>query len=272
MKRSKKTNRIEEFCSRHQGTIALLELFFAVVGIIIGGSLVINSNSFQAGIINRIEHQENNYSETVIGNAPEYTDYLSRAKSGDVYAQMRMAKLFKEANNYADSIYWYINAAEQESKYQAIAYNNLGWLYANGYGLNEYPKISSYRYDKAFTMFYNASQLGLTVGMDNMVQLALLPGYTPPQDIDENSKRIIESKTASDDQEKQVVKSMVLHSNVYRGPIASFDNYHGKFAGTATLPSSNGLYDTVYMYSGVVYNTDGQIENCVYIDVFDNVD
>lgn len=97
--RKKKQNRIEEFCSKHQGTIALWELIFAVIGIIIGGSLVINSSSFQAGIINKIEHQENNYSETVIKNAPEYTDYLSRAKSGEVYAQMRMAKLYKEANN-----------------------------------------------------------------------------------------------------------------------------------------------------------------------------
>lgn len=262
--------RIETLYKQHESLFTIAGLLISAISLFFGGSLIINSKSFHTDIINRIEHQENYNYETVIDYSPKSTDYLSKAKEGDVYSQMWIAKYLKDAGNYDDAIYWYLIASERDSEYQAIAFNNLGWLYLNGYGIKEYSKFSQVRYDKAFEMFYRASELGSEIGTYNMLQVASLPGYALSKEKSSMIENKLRQNADTNEQEAEVIKSKYFSVVLYQGKTCTIENYHCTYSGSYTEATGNGLTETMYKYYGVIYSTDGQVENCLFIDSFTN--
>lgn len=70
------------------------------------------------------------YPQIIWGN----NDYHAKANAGDVYSQLFLAQHYYEIGEYKDAIYWYKTASSaKDNDYRAIACNNLGYLYAQGY-------------------------------------------------------------------------------------------------------------------------------------------
>lgn len=87
------------------------------------------------------------------------TNYLERANAGDIYSKMFLTEHYFEVGDYNEAIYWYKIAAMADSKYQANAYNNLGVLYAEGYGISDDVGDGYMWYEQSLKMFLNASSI-----------------------------------------------------------------------------------------------------------------
>jgi len=90
----------------------------------------------------------------VIGMYPQLiwrnTNHIERANAGDADSQMFLADHYYETGEYSESIYWYkILATTEKGDYSYLACNNLGYLYANGYGISENINEESFRFEKA---------------------------------------------------------------------------------------------------------------------------
>ena len=94
-------------------------------------------------------------------------NYEEKALSGNVKWQMYLAEESFNNFDYESAILWYKKAASKKGKYQATALNNLGWLYANGYGLNQLDADSEERMAIAASLFDNADELGLETATKN---------------------------------------------------------------------------------------------------------
>lgn len=266
----RKVFKFEVFLSNHSNLINLIGVLASLFGLFFAGKLYFKSTHIETDIYNKIDQQINNniYNDVAYYDVPEYSDYLSKAKSGDTYSQMWVAKHYKEIGKYDDSIYWYINVINSDNKYQAIAYNNLGWLYVNGFGLYECDMYDSKRYDEAFNMFYKASKLGLEEGTRNAVEVAKLPNYYCGTFKSELIKEFLEKneKNTIKEEDRRVVKSRYYALDVFHGMNYSYRNYHCTYSGYGNCTmTANGIERGCYTYYCSIYNTDGQVDNCVFI-------
>lgn len=88
--------------------------------------------------------------------------YLYAAELGNDEAQFRLGWLYENGygveQNYEKSIEWYQKAAELGN---AGAFNNLGWLYENGYGVEQ-------SYEKAAEWYQKAADLGNSDAINNV--------------------------------------------------------------------------------------------------------
>lgn len=57
------------------------------------------------------------------------SDFLRRAKAGDVFAQVYVADYYHELGNEEDCLYWYMIASDYNDRYGCVAKNNLAYLY-----------------------------------------------------------------------------------------------------------------------------------------------
>ncbi|MBR5969849.1 MAG: tetratricopeptide repeat protein [Lachnospiraceae bacterium] len=296
------------FLKKYDGIISLLGVILAVGSIIVGFGKIEKTLTIQnqniSGIANSIEenvvkvikndvtneivgevssrientvHTEiaNTYQyiqEAYISSQPMYSDYNERAKLGDVYARIWMAEMNRRIGDYTQALYWYETAIENESEYRAVAYNNLGWLYVNGYGLADYGRYDAERYMKAYDCFKMASDLGLETGTRNAIEVLRLPSYISTGERAEEERRFLEDSNAviDPDAEKVVVRSTYLHFDQYRGVTYTAENYHCKYSGTHPVTTPDGLVKTVFDYYGVIYNTDGQVERCRLVPIEEN--
>lgn len=103
---------------------------------------------------------------------PYNTDYLSKAKAGDVESQMFLANHYYEVGNISESLYWYQIAAMKEGEHQAKALNNIAYLYLNAKvpdeKKEEYNEFPINIYDKSLDLFERAGRLGEIRAVENM--------------------------------------------------------------------------------------------------------
>ena len=102
---------------------------------------------------------------------PWNNDYVAKANAGDVYSQMFLAEHYYEIGDYGEAIYWYKLASIENSKYQAYAYNNLGVIYAKGYGLSDYQIDGYRRFELALNLFQKAAEGGAVKNDNTQVLL-----------------------------------------------------------------------------------------------------
>lgn len=87
------------------------------------------------------------------------TNHFEKANAGNVYSQLFLADHYYEIGEYGESIYWYkIASTSEKSNYSYVACNNLGYLYANGYGISDNFSEEFYRFEKALLLFDKAAK------------------------------------------------------------------------------------------------------------------
>ncbi|MDR2569493.1 MAG: hypothetical protein LBD23_04225 [Oscillospiraceae bacterium] len=95
--------------------------------------------------------------------------YIEKASRGDSSAQIFLADYYFNIGKYDESFYWYTILSTTDCDYQAIACNNLGYMYAKGLGLSDEYPININRNEKAFELFFIASKLGQQTSIINTV-------------------------------------------------------------------------------------------------------
>lgn len=84
-----------------------------------------------------------------------------KAEKGDANAQVILGNSYDVTQNYQEAFQWYLKAAQQGN---AIAQNNLGFMYANGHGVTQ-------NYQEAFKWYLKSAQQGLAVAQINLGEL-----------------------------------------------------------------------------------------------------
>jgi len=95
--------------------------------------------------------------------------YIERAGRGDPIAQIFLADYYFNTGKYDESFYWYTILSSMDCSYQAIACNNLGYMYAKGLGLSDEYPINVNRNERAFELFFVAGELGQPTAVINTV-------------------------------------------------------------------------------------------------------
>jgi len=88
---------------------------------------------------------------------PFNSNIVEKANAGDLKSQLMLAEHYYEISDTAESIYWYKIASAQESAYQAMALNNLAYIYANVDSLAEWDRFTLV---KAYKIFLKAGEMG----------------------------------------------------------------------------------------------------------------
>jgi len=91
---------------------------------------------------------------------PSNRNHFEKANAGVPYSQFFLANHYYEVGDFQESIYWYKLASADVTEYQASAYNNLGYLYAFGYGAANIYEFENYRYEYAISLFKDAASHG----------------------------------------------------------------------------------------------------------------
>lgn len=193
-------------------------------------------------------------------------DYVAKAKAGDEQSQLYLAEQCYHNGEYDSAINWYKIIAEKNGKYKDVAYNNLGWLYINGYGLSELGQYDSMRYEKALKCFLTAYELGSETGKRNAIITIKLPSFNRYGKMKDEIDGFMNDNNISleESEDKTPIESHYRCFNIYHGKYYTFENYHYTYSGSRTI-IENGLTTTAYEYYGVVYDTDGQVKNCIFI-------
>ena len=192
---------------------------------------------------------------------PWNDDLTAKANAGHVESQMQLAEHYYEVGEYDDAIYWYKIASTSSGKYQPIACNNLGFLYAKGYGLADESGMEVYRYPKALRLFAEAFDAGqattdneiLSIIEDNGTDTLRCFWDECDTDSDNDSETMSvwrgiaeSSKTES----SQTYKSFETYKGVAFQEGDTYYTYSGPYVG----PSENGdLLRTYHSYYAVTY-------------------
>ena len=211
------------------------------------------------------------YPQIVWGNQ----NHVNRANAGDAYSQMFLAEHYYEIGEYNDSIYWYKLASvnTQNSDYQAVACNNLGFLYAKGYGLSDYELEGIHRYAKAILLFAKAHEIdkGGSIALKSELNgIETLRYYWDEcyyLDEDECSDTIVSWKDRAANL-RIVTSSEYKSFEICRGVTFQEGNTYYTLCGTYVGLSENGYYTrTYYMYYGKTYedNADPYEPEFIYL-------
>lgn len=197
------------------------------------------------------------YPQSILGN----DNLLNKANAGHVKSQMLLAEHYFEIGEYEDSVYWYKIASTNDGKYQAAACNNLGLLYANGFGLSDHEFESYYRYERAYQLFRVASDLGLEKGNDNAVNVLRMNDR-------EFFPTLSDFEIASflEDNYYSEVKSTAYKSfEICKGAIFWEDNTKYTYSGAYTEIDANGRIYKGYKYYGQTYRDDAEITEYKFV-------
>ena len=180
-------------------------------------------------------------------------NYEERANAGHTYSQVYYAEQKYSVGNYEDALYWYRIASTKKGKYGAIASNNLGVLYANGYGLKEFSDEEE-RLSQSFMCFYKASEYGFEVATQNAINLVQYRYHRIAECIGEDLVDTFLNKHNKADIEKEAFivgyryeSYYVFHGAVYMG---------GTYCGTNVEYGNDEKTRTVHVYKMPVYNTE----------------
>lgn len=181
-------------------------------------------------------------------------NYEERAKAGHTYSQVYYAELMYSNGNYDDALYWYKIASTKKGGYGAIASNNLGVLYANGYGLKEIATNEDERLAQSFMCFYTASEYGLEIATYNAVNLLRYRYYSISEYIDEDVVDAFLNKHNKADLEKEAFIVGYRYESYYAFLGAVYKG--GTYCGANVEYGEDGKTKTVHVYKMPVYNTE----------------
>ena len=191
------------------------------------------------------------YPQDIEGNQ----NYLDMANAGDTYSQMFLAEHYFEIGEYGDAIYWYKLATINKGTYQAAAYNNLGVIYARGFGLSDSESDGFYRFQKAYQLFRAASNLGLPQGKENAIYVLRTNDRKCFPDISE-----IEINSLLKNSYSEVESSAYETFVIYKGPVFWENNTKYTYSGSVLMPwNDTQLVRTYYMYYGQTYKDNIEI-------------
>lgn len=179
------------------------------------------------------------------------TNYVEKANAGDVYSQMFLAEHYYEIGDYNESVYWYKIAAMADSEYQAYAYNNLGILYAEGYGISDDVSDGYRRYEQSLKLFQNASAIDEKF-KDNI--WLLLKGNSKECFPNVNYDNLVAQLQF--DEASVVESSYYEYREITMGHVFWEDNKKYTYSGLVTIPSTDGISRSRYMYYVQVYRDD----------------
>jgi len=179
------------------------------------------------------------------------TNYVEKANAGDIYSQMFLAEHYYEIGDYNEAIYWYKIAAMADSEYQAYAYNNLGVLYAEGYGLSDDVDNGYRRYEQSLKLFQNASSIDAKF-KDNI--WVLLKGNSKECFPNINYDNLVAELQF--DETSSVESSYYEYREITKGGVFWEDNKKYTYHGLVSTPSTDGLSKSHYVYYVQVYRDD----------------
>lgn len=198
------------------------------------------------------------YPQLIPGN----DNLVNKANAGHIKSQMLLAEHYFEIGEYADSIYWYKLACANEGKYQASAYNNLGYIYANGFGLSNDENDNYYIYEKAYQLFRAAHDLGLLEGQRNAISVLRMNDRECFPNLDQT-----DINTFLDDNYYSIVES--THYKSFEKSMGKFfwvGNTKYTFSGTFTAPAQDSNWTKTYwMYYGQTYKDDEEIMSYEFV-------
>lgn len=86
---------------------------------------------------------------------PFNTNLTEMANAGDINSQLKLAHYHHDIGNFTESVYWYsmVYLSGCQDDRRAVACNNLGWLYAKGYGLSDEALSLKDRLKISFDLF-----------------------------------------------------------------------------------------------------------------------
>ncbi len=202
----------------------------------------------------------NLYPQLVPGN----NNLINKANAGHTKSQMQLAEHYYEVGEYDDAIYWYKIASTSSGKYQPIACNNLGFLYAKGYGLADESGMEVYRYPKALRLFAEAFDAGQATTDNEILSIIedngtdTLRCFWDECDTDSDNDSETMSVWRGIAESKKAVSSRAYRSfETYKGATYQEGNTYFVYSGSFVGPSENGQYSrTYYEYYGVTYASD----------------
>lgn len=173
------------------------------------------------------------------------TNHIEKANSGDIYSQIFLADHYYEIGEYNDAIYWYkVASTTKNHNLSYIAYNNLGFLYAKGYGISDFNE-DWYRLEKALSLFIKAAKYSKTA-IDN---LCILLKTSSRNDFPNISNTQYEELLLQYDINNSIESISYEYSDISLGPILWKDNK--KYVGGQYVLESNGIgkyFYRVYTY------------------------
>ena len=191
---------------------------------------------------------------------PWNTDYVVKANAGDVKSQMFLAQHYYETGEYTDAIYWYKIASVIESDYQAQACNNLGVIYANGYGLSDKDEL---HFEKAYRLFCLAEQLGLDEAKMNRVVVLVKGEDEDFPNLDSNERQEYLKENWYTKRRNTHYKSVTT----YKGPTFWEGNSAYVYSGAYVDVFSNSPVSRVaYKYYGVEFESDKTLPDYTFIE------
>lgn len=206
---------------------------------------------------------------------PWNTDYEEMADAGHAESQMRLAQLAFDTGDYSAAISWYEMASENEEEYQAVACNNLGYLYATGRGLADKEGDKGYYNKRAYQLFRKAlcckaEYQGRSEAATNCAALLLTNGKEGFPNIDE--KEIKEFLHFYHYSQAESVK--IKKFPTYQGLRFQVGDIYYDYSGSEPCPETRltthgevktGQTKVVYTYSRIIYKTNKNIPEYQYI-------
>ena len=174
---------------------------------------------------------------------PWNRNHTERANAGDVYSQMFLAEHYFEIGDFSEAIYWYKIASIEPSKYQKYAYNNLGYLYAEGFGLSDFENNGFHRLEMALDLFIKASDTGVEAGTNN--SKILLMNNTSECFPNTNYEELLEKFMCDG---SYVVTSSYENFTMYKGAEFWEGNKKYLYSGAAVVPTQCDITTTIYCY------------------------
>lgn len=210
------------------------------------------------------------YPQMIPGN----DNLLNKANAGHAKSQMLLAEHYFEIGEYEDSIYWFKTASANDGKYKAVACNNLGYLYAEGFGFPEDEIDGFYRYERALMLFAEAYEVGLQNNCNYVTDISRHNGldtlryysdeYFPGKEDYEGTMLEWKDEAIS----MRVVVSYEYKSfNIYKGRSYWDGNILYTYSG-----AYKDLSGTYYKYFGQTYKPNTEAYDPVFIFLFDLTD
>ena len=188
-------------------------------------------------------------------------DLPGKANAGHVESQMLLAEHYYEVGEYDDAIYWYKIASSSSGEYQPIACNNLGFLYAKGYGLSNESGMEVYRYPKALRLFAEAYDAGQATTDNELLSIIEDNGtdtlryfwdecYTDSENDSETMSAWRGIAESSKTESSQTYKSFETYKGVAFQEGDTYYTYSGPYTG---LDENGSLLRTYHSYYAVTY-------------------
>lgn len=205
---------------------------------------------------------------------PNNANLMERANAGDVKAQLQLAHFYYETGDYSESIYWYkmMIVSSDAGEYKALAYNNLGYLYSNGYGLATEAVSEEKRLNIALEFFEKSAELFSEKGnrlrsLKNQYVMLITFGDDIYDDYGSKVSEVVYSIRQCEGGEEIVIAPHrdVVSKEKIESPVALSagwvdDNTFLVYSGASVLQIDSSYAGIRYTYEKIIYE-DGSNDN-----------